>query len=113
KIVQPISRQLPSESHRLWESVTSKLLSKEYGEATCVKQVIEQRQRDEAGRPEVTQRRVGPLLSVFHSRVLTVGSCQGILRRISRAAYRHSRKPRGRRSKRRSSTSMRTRTRTV
>ncbi|KAH9059548.1 hypothetical protein EDB87DRAFT_764994 [Lactarius vividus] len=48
KIVRPISRQLPSESRRLWESVTSKLLSKEYGEATRAKQVIEQRQRDEA-----------------------------------------------------------------
>ncbi|KAH8976504.1 hypothetical protein EDB83DRAFT_2243088, partial [Lactarius deliciosus] len=45
KIVQPISRQLPSDSRRLWESVTSRLLSKEYGEAT---RVIEQRQRDEA-----------------------------------------------------------------
>ncbi|KAH9178625.1 hypothetical protein EDB89DRAFT_2063573 [Lactarius sanguifluus] len=48
KIVRPISRQLPSESRRLGESAMSKLLSKEYGEATRVKQVIEQRQRDEA-----------------------------------------------------------------
>ncbi|KAH9024934.1 hypothetical protein EDB85DRAFT_246075 [Lactarius pseudohatsudake] len=37
KIMRPISRQLPSESHRLLESVTSKLLSKEYGEATHAK----------------------------------------------------------------------------
>ncbi|KAH9017113.1 hypothetical protein EDB83DRAFT_2528720 [Lactarius deliciosus] len=40
EIVQPISRQLPSDSRRLcqWESATSKLLSKEYGEAMCAKQ---------------------------------------------------------------------------
>ncbi|KAH9022474.1 hypothetical protein EDB85DRAFT_1996052 [Lactarius pseudohatsudake] len=37
KIVQPISRQLPSDSCRLWESATSKLLSKEYSEATRAK----------------------------------------------------------------------------
>ena len=48
KTVRPISRQLPTESRRLWESVTSRLLSKEYGEATRAKHVIEQRQRDEA-----------------------------------------------------------------
>ncbi|KAH9040072.1 hypothetical protein EDB85DRAFT_1926899 [Lactarius pseudohatsudake] len=38
EIVQPISRQLPSDSHRLWESATSKSLSEEYGEAMCTKQ---------------------------------------------------------------------------
>ena len=48
KAVRPISKQLPSESRRLWESVTSRLVSKEYGEATRAKHVIEQRQRDEA-----------------------------------------------------------------
>jgi len=48
KTVRPISRQLPSESRRLWESVTSRLLSKEYSEATRAKQAIEQRQRDDA-----------------------------------------------------------------
>ncbi|KAI0294845.1 hypothetical protein B0F90DRAFT_1754520 [Multifurca ochricompacta] len=48
KSVRPISRQLPSESRRLWDSVTSRLLRKEFSEATRAKQVIEQRQRDEA-----------------------------------------------------------------
>ncbi|KAH9004125.1 hypothetical protein EDB86DRAFT_2886815 [Lactarius hatsudake] len=48
EIVQPISRQLPSDSRRLWESATSKLLGKECSEATCAKQVVAQRQRDEA-----------------------------------------------------------------
>ena len=48
KTVRPISRQLPTESRRLWESVTSKLISKEFGEATRAKHIIEQRQRDDA-----------------------------------------------------------------
>ncbi|KAH9178869.1 hypothetical protein EDB89DRAFT_2063788 [Lactarius sanguifluus] len=47
EIVRPISRQLPSDSRRLcqWESETCKLLSKEYGEAMCAKQVVAQRYR--------------------------------------------------------------------
>jgi len=48
KTVRPISKQHPTESRRLWGSVTSRLLRKEYGEATRAKHVIEQRQRDEA-----------------------------------------------------------------
>ena len=48
KAVRPISKQHPTESRCLWESVTSGLLRKEYGEATRAKHVIEQRQRDEA-----------------------------------------------------------------
>ena len=41
-------KQHPTESRCLWEGVTSRLLRKEYGGATCAKHVIEQRQRDEA-----------------------------------------------------------------
>jgi hypothetical protein len=48
KTVRPISKQHPTESRRLWGSLTSRLLRKEYGEATRAKHVIEQRQRDEA-----------------------------------------------------------------
>ncbi|KAI9507142.1 hypothetical protein F5148DRAFT_981805 [Russula earlei] len=48
KRVRPIPKQLPTESRRLWESVTTRLLRKEFGEATRAKHVIEQRQRDEA-----------------------------------------------------------------
>jgi len=48
KMVRPISKQHPTESRRLWESVTSRLLRKEFGEATRAKHIIEQRQRDEA-----------------------------------------------------------------
>ncbi|KAG9125432.1 hypothetical protein FRC07_007626, partial [Ceratobasidium sp. 392] len=48
KHVRPIESQLPNESHRLWEHVTKNLLSKNYNEATRVKQGIEQKQRDDA-----------------------------------------------------------------
>ncbi|CAE6418754.1 unnamed protein product [Rhizoctonia solani] len=48
KRVRPIEEQLPNESHRLWEHVTKNLLSKNYSEATRVKQNIEQKQRDDA-----------------------------------------------------------------
>ncbi|KAH9015403.1 hypothetical protein EDB85DRAFT_2025727, partial [Lactarius pseudohatsudake] len=52
KIVQSISRQLPSDSRRQWESATSKLLSKEYGEATRAKYF----ERDiQSGVPTLTQ----------------------------------------------------------
>ncbi|KAH9039548.1 hypothetical protein EDB85DRAFT_1928724, partial [Lactarius pseudohatsudake] len=52
KFVQPISRQLPNNSRQLWESATSKLLSKEYGEATRAKYF----ERDiQSGVPTLTQ----------------------------------------------------------
>ncbi|KAG8826905.1 hypothetical protein FRC19_006778 [Serendipita sp. 401] len=46
KQVRPLDEQLPNESRKLWEGVTSNLLKKEWSEATRVKQVIEQKQRD-------------------------------------------------------------------
>lgn len=48
KAVRPLEDQLPTESRRLWDPVTSGLLKKEYSEATKFKQAIEQRQRDDA-----------------------------------------------------------------
>jgi len=48
KAVRPLENQLPTESRRLWDPVTSGLLRKEYSEATKFKQAIEQRQRDDA-----------------------------------------------------------------
>ncbi|KAJ3998092.1 hypothetical protein F5050DRAFT_1873306 [Lentinula boryana] len=48
KQVRPLEKQLPTESRKLWEGVTSRLLKKEFSEATREKVVIEQRQRDEA-----------------------------------------------------------------
>lgn len=46
KQVRPLEDQLPNESRRLWEGVTSNLLKKEFSEATRIKQAIEQKQRD-------------------------------------------------------------------
>jgi hypothetical protein len=48
KAVRPIERQLSNESRKLWHDVTTRLIKKEYGEATKYKLAIEQKQRDEA-----------------------------------------------------------------
>lgn len=48
KSVRPIEKQSMTESRRLWEDVTTRLLNKEFGEATKHKQAIEQKQRDDA-----------------------------------------------------------------
>jgi oxysterol-binding protein-related protein 9/10/11 len=47
-VVRPLEQQLPNESRRLWNPLTTKLLAKEYSEATKVKVAIEQKQRDDA-----------------------------------------------------------------
>jgi len=46
KIVPPAQEQLPNESRRLWNDVTQAILEKRFGEATKIKQDLEQRQRD-------------------------------------------------------------------
>lgn len=46
KTIPPEEDQLPIESRRFWKDVTSAILSKQYAEATRVKQDLEQRQRD-------------------------------------------------------------------
>lgn len=48
KTVRPLEKQHPRESRKLWETVTDKLIKKEFSEATKEKVTIEQRQRDEA-----------------------------------------------------------------
>ncbi|WVQ98380.1 hypothetical protein IAU59_005503 [Kwoniella sp. CBS 9459] len=48
KDVRPIHEQDEHESRKLWDPVTQHLLSKNWGEATRQKQVIEQKQRDRA-----------------------------------------------------------------
>ncbi|KAF9815795.1 hypothetical protein IEO21_04379 [Rhodonia placenta] len=48
KSVRSLEKQLPDESRKLWDNVTTRLQAKEYGEATRHKLAIEQRQRDEA-----------------------------------------------------------------
>ncbi|KAG7097745.1 hypothetical protein E1B28_005066 [Marasmius oreades] len=48
KQVRPLEKQGEKESRKLWEGVTSRLLGKEFSDATREKVMIEQRQRDEA-----------------------------------------------------------------
>ena len=48
KLVPPPEKQLPNESRRFWSNVTSAILNKQYGEATRVKQELEERQRQKA-----------------------------------------------------------------
>ena len=48
KVVPPEEDQLPNESRRFWKEVTEAILSKQFGEATRVKQALEQGQRDKA-----------------------------------------------------------------
>ncbi|KAL0575672.1 hypothetical protein V5O48_006304 [Marasmius crinis-equi] len=48
KQVRPLEKQDEKESRKLWDGVTSRLLKKEFSDATREKVAIEQRQRDEA-----------------------------------------------------------------
>ncbi|KAF7323647.1 hypothetical protein MKEN_00585400 [Mycena kentingensis (nom. inval.)] len=48
KTVRPLEKQIPYESQKLWESVTTRLIKKEFSDATKEKVAIEQRQRDVA-----------------------------------------------------------------
>ncbi|THH30565.1 hypothetical protein EUX98_g3621 [Antrodiella citrinella] len=48
KMVRPLEKQMPTESRKMWEKVTTNLLSKDYSEATRHKLIIEQKQRDDA-----------------------------------------------------------------
>ncbi|KAF9064281.1 hypothetical protein BDP27DRAFT_1333809 [Rhodocollybia butyracea] len=48
KQVRPLEKQLPTESRKLWDGVTSRLMRKEFSEATKEKVAIEQKQRDDA-----------------------------------------------------------------
>jgi hypothetical protein len=48
KSVRPLEKQQSFESRKLWESVTDRLVKREYSEATRAKVGIEQKQRDDA-----------------------------------------------------------------
>ncbi|KAF2105951.1 oxysterol-binding protein-like protein [Lophiotrema nucula] len=48
KLIPPIEEQLPNESRKFWESVTSAIVNKQYGLATTLKQEIEEKQRAKA-----------------------------------------------------------------
>ena len=48
KIVPPLASQLPNESQRFWQAVTTSIKDKRYTEATKLKQELEERQREKA-----------------------------------------------------------------
>ncbi|KAL8757227.1 MAG: hypothetical protein Q9199_002374 [Rusavskia elegans] len=48
KIIPPENQQLTNESRRFWHGVTEAILTKQYGQATKVKQELEERQREKA-----------------------------------------------------------------
>ena len=48
KIVPPESSQLPNESQRFWAAVTAAIRNKQFGQATKLKQELEERQREKA-----------------------------------------------------------------
>lgn len=105
KTVRPIEKQLQNESRRLWDSVTTRLLAKEYSEATKHKLVIEQKQRDDA-----TERKRKGVECVFVASLWNkaelinlspIGSAPSTSRRISPLATPFSLPKGARRSKRR------------
>lgn len=53
KLIPPEEHQLPNESRRFWHDVTEAIVDKRYGDATNLKQQIEQRQRDKAAERDV------------------------------------------------------------
>ncbi|KAL8713952.1 MAG: hypothetical protein Q9220_002098 [cf. Caloplaca sp. 1 TL-2023] len=48
KIIPPENQQLANESRRFWHGVTDAIINKQYGQATKVKQELEERQREKA-----------------------------------------------------------------
>ncbi|KAL8693174.1 MAG: hypothetical protein Q9218_001956 [Villophora microphyllina] len=48
KIIPPQNQQLPNESRRFWHGVTEAILNKQFGQATKLKQELEERQREKA-----------------------------------------------------------------
>ena len=48
KIIPPETKQLPNESRRFWHNVTVAIVNKQFGQATKLKQDLEERQREKA-----------------------------------------------------------------
>ncbi|KAI4208694.1 MAG: hypothetical protein LQ348_000015 [Seirophora lacunosa] len=48
KIIPPENQQLSTESRRFWHGVTDAIINKQYGQATRLKQELEERQREKA-----------------------------------------------------------------
>jgi hypothetical protein len=110
KAVRALDAQGPKESRRMWAPVTQRLERKEFGEATRLKQALEQAQRDEAAARKragvecaslpTSAPRARTLMGVF----IWAGSCRCSSSATSAAACPRSRPraaPRSRRSSRR------------
>lgn len=89
KNVRPLEKQIPTESRKLWDGVTTRMLSKEFGEATKQKQVIEQKQRDDSAE----RKRAGiewvfrSFIYGFHAYVASVDSYPDFSGRTSSRGY--------------------------
>ncbi|KAI0747013.1 hypothetical protein C8Q80DRAFT_1178825 [Daedaleopsis nitida] len=71
KTVRPLEKQLPDESRKLWETVTSRLVKKEYSEATKHKLAIEQKQRDDAAE---RKRKGTPFVPKYFEKDISTGA---------------------------------------
>lgn len=60
KIVPPEDDQLQNESRRFWHSVTRAILDQQYGQATKLKQELEERQRDKAAARKIQKQEWKP-----------------------------------------------------
>ena len=60
KIVPPPEEQLENESRKLWNEVSTAIHEKKFGDATRIKQEIEQRQRDRAAEREKDAKQFKP-----------------------------------------------------
>jgi len=60
KLVPPIEKQLPNESQRFWQDVTAAIMSKQYSQATNLKQEIEEKQRQKAAERKAQNREWKP-----------------------------------------------------
>ncbi|EED14143.1 oxysterol binding protein (Orp8), putative [Talaromyces stipitatus ATCC 10500] len=60
KSVPPEEKQLSNESRKFWSGVTSSILSKQFSQATKLKQEIEERQRSKAAEREATAQKWKP-----------------------------------------------------
>ena len=107
KRVRPLEHQHAFESRKLWENVTSRLLAKEYSDATKHKHAIEQRQREKAAERKkkgeecvilsffpsffcfwLLRMRIGLLILPFFS--IATDSSRHTLRRISTRVFPNS-----------------------
>lgn len=60
KEVPPVEKQLPNESRRFWQDVTSAIVNKQYSLATHLKTEIEEKQREKAAERKASDKEWQP-----------------------------------------------------